>query len=685
MFVKRAASIALLTIVALLPMRAFSDIGITVTPAFLLPIGPSGDDFALGGELALKVGFDLPLRLPIFAAGSLGYQYYQTEAKSGMSLVNLGAGAGYQLALTPFLKLFGEVTAGGYLGMYTPRSGAMLSGAGLFTGLSATAQVAVTPGVTVNVGAGYRFFTSLKHEIALTVGTLLVPSAFATKPRIRIENLEVQPVFPVLYKHYDSTQLGQLTLVNGEPGTIQNVQVTFLVNQFMELPKTCFEQEQVGKNARIDVPLFALFRDDILSITERTSVSGEIKVRYTYQGKEKTASIPQAVEFHDRNSMTWDDDDKAASFVSARDPMVMSLARNVASLYKTGSATGVQEPLALACALFTALKHLDIIYAIDPSSSYKVLSRKSSVVDYLQFPSQTLTYRAGDCDDLSILYAALLEALGIRTAFITVPGHIYLCFSLGIPEREAARAFSNPDEILMFEGEAWLPVEATSIQEGFFKAWSQGARQWREFSKSNEARLHPLAKAWESFPPVAFNLSESTISLPDESRLQSDIQAQLDGFVDREIQVREAALRKKMPQAQSSVYGNQLAILYARYGRYEKAEAELKALLKREPDYLPALVNLGNIHFLKESYAPAKEMYERAARLRPADKQIGLFLARLEYELKNYVEAARIYQAVASSDPELVKSYSYLGSRAETGERASAQIQKGNVSWIEED
>ena len=32
---------------------------------------------------------------------------------------------------------------------------------------------------------------------------------------------------------------------------------------------------------------------------------------------------------------------------------------------------------------------------------------------------QTLEYRAGDCDDLSILYSALLESVGVETAFIT--------------------------------------------------------------------------------------------------------------------------------------------------------------------------------------------------------------------------------------------------------------------------
>ena len=46
-----------------------------------------------------------------------------------------------------------------------------------------------------------------------------------------------------------------------------------------------------------------------------------------------------------------------------------------------------------------------------------------NAVDFLQFPRQTLVYGAGDCDDISILYNSLLESVGIRTAFITIPGH----------------------------------------------------------------------------------------------------------------------------------------------------------------------------------------------------------------------------------------------------------------------
>lgn len=61
---------------------------------------------------------------------------------------------------------------------------------------------------------------------------------------------------------------------------------------------------------------------------------------------------------------------------------------------------------------------------VDPQSSYVTAIQARDAVDCLKFPRQTLEYRGGDCDDLSILYCALLESVGIETAFIATPGHI---------------------------------------------------------------------------------------------------------------------------------------------------------------------------------------------------------------------------------------------------------------------
>jgi hypothetical protein len=137
-----------------------------------------------------------------------------------------------------------------------------------------------------------------------------------------------------------------------------------------------------------------------------------------------------------RNALSWDDDRRAASFVSSRDGAARFFARYVASIVDgipadTLPANGLPRNVQYAAALFEALAAYGISYVIDPASSFVEMSEDAAALDSLNYPYQTLYYRGGDCDDLSILYCAMLEALGVDTAFITIPGHIYAAFDAG--------------------------------------------------------------------------------------------------------------------------------------------------------------------------------------------------------------------------------------------------------------
>ena len=89
--------------------------------------------------------------------------------------------------------------------------------------------------------------------------------------------------------------------------------------------------------------------------------------------------------------------------------------------------------------MFQALGLSGLNYVVDPASSYAELSRNKLAVDYLKYPAETLSYGSGDCDDLSACYCALLSSVGIPTAFITVPGHIFMAFALDM-DPAAAKA-----------------------------------------------------------------------------------------------------------------------------------------------------------------------------------------------------------------------------------------------------
>ncbi|NIR48452.1 hypothetical protein GWO43_08525, partial [candidate division KSB1 bacterium] len=82
----------------------------------------------------------------------------------------------------------------------------------------------------------------------------------------------------------------------------------------------------------------------------------------------------------------------------------------------------------------------------------------------------------GDCDDLSVLYAALLEASGISTALLSVPGHLFMMFNTAIPSSQRYRFLVEDDMVIEKSGSYWIPVEMTWIDSTFAEAWAEGAR-----------------------------------------------------------------------------------------------------------------------------------------------------------------------------------------------------------------
>jgi hypothetical protein len=110
---------------------------------------------------------------------------------------------------------------------------------------------------------------------------------------------------------------------------------------------------------------------------------------------------------------------------------------------------------------------------------------------------------------LSILFCSLLEVLGIETAFITVPGHIYCAF-------DAGSDFNS--SLIEYGGKVWLPVEITVPEQGFSEAWRIGAREYRQAGE--EGRLYPMGESWQLYQPVSVpGAGDRLPDMPDEGEI----------------------------------------------------------------------------------------------------------------------------------------------------------------------
>jgi hypothetical protein len=650
-----------------------------LTPGIQLPLGSDSDLYKLGAGADITGEVRLP-SLPLSLTLGGGYQLAPTRSDVSLSIITAGAGAGAGFSLLPGLSAQGYLKSGF---LYSFINEEDVSGSGWYLKGGMGAFYLLTRRLGLVLDASYNYYADLYNGLSCSLGFsyLLSPTPGRS---VNLRQIGLDSVYPVFYKYYNSNPIGTASVVNDELTAIDNLRISVYVEEYMTNPKSIDIPGRLNPGDRREIDLFGLFNERVMTISEGTIASAKIDLEYTLKGKPFNREYIESLRLHNRNAVTWDDDRKAAAFVTAKDPVVLKFAKNTVGVIKESGPLPLNENFLKAISLHTAVGLIGTSYVVDPSTPYKELSEQESALDYLQFPRQTLEYKAGDCDDLSILYSALLEATGVETAFITVPGHIFMAFCLGSLDDPSLKTF-DADELIIREGKAWLPVETTEIKGGFLRAWQIAARQWREHNDKGRAGFYPIHAAWETYEPVAFSGAEGMVSLPPAALLADGFSKEVDNYSKRRIASEESRLQSLLRQSPGDPkLRNRLGVLYARFGLYDRAEAEFKRAAEQQ-DYIPALMNLGNLHYLREDFTRALAAFQKAADAEPANPRILLSLAKVQHEMEDYAAAGELYQRIAAADSELAARYDYLDLKREDPARAAevGRLRAG-VLWEEE-
>jgi tetratricopeptide (TPR) repeat protein len=420
----------------------------------------------------------------------------------------------------------------------------------------------------------------------------------------------------------------------------------------------------------------------VLKLTQGTKALATVTVSWTSGGQSASREFVQTVQFLELNAMTWDDDERAAAFVTDKDPLVQQF-RSAVVTNVDKAVTAVDLKLRTAMALHQALVKYGLKYWADPKSAYETISKTKSTIDYLQFPAQTIQLKTGDCDDLTILACALLESASVESAFITVPGHIFVAFALAMKPEDAKKTFVKPDDLIFKNDKAWVPWEITALSGGFLKAWETGAKEWRASAAKGEAGFYPFETAKKKYKPVAWSASQAAITLPSEADWTKAYTEEVKTFINQQIATQVQKLQADIKSNPSKPeYVNRLGVLYARFGLLAEAEKEFLKLDKQ--DYVPALVNLGNLAFLKPDMKTALTCYGRACKKEPTNAKALLGAARANHEQENYGASQEAYTALKKVDPSLASQYAYLelqGTEADQAAKAGSVTDK--VEWEE--
>jgi tetratricopeptide (TPR) repeat protein len=544
----------------------------------------------------------------------------------------------------------------------------------------------LTPSFRLSVGGSYDHVFALSEALYQGVSATLSAgvnfSAMDQRSKVEIIDIRILPVFPVFYKYYNDNSVGSIRIKNGENGPIRDVKVTFYVKQYMDAPKECAAIAEMKSGEVRDIPLFALFTHSILAVLEPTKAQAQIAVTYRYVESQRSTLRESVAVVNHRNASTWDDDRKVASFATVNDPAVMRLSKQAAGITRGVGWQSFDVSFRQAAGIFEEIGLYGLRYVPDANLPYSTASANGQVVDYIQFPIQTLQFKSGDCDDLSTLYAALLEAAGVESAFITVPGHIYSAFSLSMDPDQARSFFLRPEDLIMKDGRAWVPVEITLIQEGFLRAWQIGAREWRDADSAGTARFYPTREAWKLYEPVAMFGTEAAVDIPSVDALIARYTKTMTAFVQQEVDPKAEKINDEIARARKDPKPlNKLGVLFARYGLFDKAEQSFRDSLKLG-ESTPAWANLANILFLKNDFKGALAAYKNAARLAPKDARVLLGLSRSSYELEDRDSSARWAEELARIDPAMAEKYAFLKSGGSSGSRA-AEVGQEEMPWVE--
>lgn len=497
-----------------------------------------------------------------------------------------------------------------------------------------------------------------------------------------LEQVAIDEIFPVFKSYYDDHPIGTAMLKNGGTTAIENVKVDLELKDYMTARKPCTAPTSLAAGASGKVELTAVFNDSVLKITEGTKALATITVSYTIGGTSASKDFVQTVQFLKLNAMTWDDDDRAAAFVTANDPLVQQFRSAVVTNVDT-AVTAVDSNLRTGMALHQTLVKYGLKYWTDPNAAYETVTKTKSAVDSLQFPAQTIQLKTGDCDDLSILAAALLESSSLESAFITVPGHIFVAFALVMTPDAAKKTFVKPDDLIFKNDKAWVPWEITELSGGFLKAWEMGAKEWRAADAKGEAGFHPVQAAWKKYKPVAHAGSQTAVTLPAEADWTKAYADEVKTFVNQQIAARVQKLQADInANPTKPEYVNRLGVLYATYGLYDNARMEFLKLDKQ--NYVPALINLGNLAFLKADPKTALAYYGRAIKKESSNAKALLGTARASHEQENYGASQEAFAALKKIDPTLASQYAYLELKgAEADQAAKAGRVTDKVEWEE--
>jgi len=483
------------------------------------------------------------------------------------------------------------------------------------------------------------------------------------KAIVSLDSCSAPPLFAAVYQNYYDRPVVKLTLSNkgGKPSPAGKA--LFMAGAVMD-NATETPIPPIEPFSSLTVKLRTTFNRKVLTYVEPTQLASEINVLLGEAGKGGKMQKTFTFELLGRNSIDWKEEAMITCFITPKDPDVQVFARQAlktADELQLQTSGDLDDHLYKALTLFDAMQSIGLYYQPDPTHPFNFSEfTGKGHIDYLLFPRETLTRQSGDCDDLSVLYASLLEGVGIPAVLVTSPGHIFAAFALKHGKRSVDILGLSPDLLIEHKGGVYVPVETTLLGNPFISAWRVAANTVNEYRPRKQIGIIDLQEAWQSYKTVSLPPAERKAPLPKKDVLGKMLQRELVALNLKQVEKRLSIFKKWLEHEPKNLKLLMfLARSYSEVGIFDAAYEYAQAAMKLEPKNAAIYQVLGNIAYTQNDYAQATEWFVKADKLaHTAPIQVNLALAYLKEG--KLLEARKAYAEAKKLDLKLVSGYPEL-------------------------
>lgn len=424
--------------------------------------------------------------------------------------------------------------------------------------------------------------------------------AYFTLPTspVKLDTVAIEDIYASLYPYHANRICGTLQCNYNEPKKT-TVQIRLEEPNFdiSYETKVILDPEMNPADTSKTIPIIPFFSHKILN----AKGSETVRVECILQPKKFIRTQPEKLYSNDFTiygigQINWaNGENQAAAFITPEDPVIREYSEKSIRNNQISSFI-INETITHARQIFNHLNEQGIQYIGDAKSNYN-----KTVVDNILYPRQLLAYKMGDCDDMAVLLSSLYQSIGINTALVSVPGHIFLMFDSGIHKAKYYK-LCLPQELLWIkDNHIWIPLEVTWLDKTFMEAWEEGAKELNNYKQSSEYKIIDVDVAWQIYQPIPVNSLDRIIERPVvlaslKNEDVSEPQKTVNQMQQKHLQDMET-LATKFPD--NPEYKIQLATTHAMLGNTTEAKQYLYQILKIDSTNYMANNNLANIYFLE--------------------------------------------------------------------------------------